>query len=74
MFHFLHDLTGTLQGGSRFSRRFQLLPLSDLGPSHTFTDTLNLSTTPSGASLLVDVFSDISNPAPTEGSDEHFPR
>ncbi|KAM4744219.1 AP-2 complex subunit alpha-2 isoform 1-T1 [Anableps anableps] len=45
------------------------------GPSHTFTDMLNLNSTPSsGASLLVDVFSDITSPVPTEGSEEHFPR
>ncbi|XP_015255897.1 PREDICTED: AP-2 complex subunit alpha-2-like [Cyprinodon variegatus] len=44
-------------------------------PSLGFNDALNLNSTPSsGASLLVDVFTDLSNPAPTEGSDEHFTR
>uniref|UniRef100_A0A3P9N2Z5 AP-2 complex subunit alpha n=1 Tax=Poecilia reticulata TaxID=8081 RepID=A0A3P9N2Z5_POERE len=44
-------------------------------PSHTFTDNLNVNSAPSsGASLLVDVFSDFSSAAPTESSDEHFPR
>uniref|UniRef100_A0A3B3VJ24 Adaptor related protein complex 2 subunit alpha 2 n=2 Tax=Poecilia latipinna TaxID=48699 RepID=A0A3B3VJ24_9TELE len=44
-------------------------------PSHTFTDNLSVNSAPSsGASLLVDVFSDFSSAAPTESSDEHFPR
>ncbi|KAM4596914.1 AP-2 complex subunit alpha-2-like [Fundulus diaphanus] len=52
-----------------------MLPTRAMGPSHTSTDILNLNSAPSsGASLLVDVFSDIANPAPTEGSEEHFPR
>ncbi|KAM4744220.1 AP-2 complex subunit alpha-2 isoform 2-T2 [Anableps anableps] len=52
-----------------------MLSTRTMGPSHTFTDMLNLNSTPSsGASLLVDVFSDITSPVPTEGSEEHFPR
>ncbi|KAE8276926.1 AP-2 complex subunit alpha-2 [Larimichthys crocea] len=45
------------------------------GSTHPFTDLLNLnSTPPSGASLLVDVFSDISTAAPAEVCEENFPR
>uniref|UniRef100_A0A3Q2QWY5 AP-2 complex subunit alpha n=1 Tax=Fundulus heteroclitus TaxID=8078 RepID=A0A3Q2QWY5_FUNHE len=52
-----------------------MLPTRTMGPIHTSTDILNLNSTPSsGASLLVDVFSDMANPAPTEGSEDHFPR
>ncbi|XP_013862689.1 AP-2 complex subunit alpha-2 [Austrofundulus limnaeus] len=44
--------------------------------THSFTDKLNVNSTPStGASLLVDVFSDVSNtPAPNDVSEEHFLR
>ncbi|XP_017275066.1 AP-2 complex subunit alpha-2 isoform X2 [Kryptolebias marmoratus] len=43
--------------------------------AHSFTDKLNLNSTPSsGPSLLVDVFSDVSSPAATDMSEEHFPR
>ncbi|XP_008403153.1 AP-2 complex subunit alpha-2 isoform X1 [Poecilia reticulata] len=52
-----------------------MLPTRTMVPSHTFTDNLNVNSAPSsGASLLVDVFSDFSSAAPTESSDEHFPR
>ncbi|XP_047218275.1 AP-2 complex subunit alpha-2-like isoform X2 [Girardinichthys multiradiatus] len=67
----MDDSRRTFNGSTEHTEDIEV---TNKGPSHTFTDTLNLNTTPSGASLLVDVFSDISNPAPTEGSDEHFPR
>ncbi|XP_043998969.1 AP-2 complex subunit alpha-2 isoform X1 [Gambusia affinis] len=52
-----------------------MLPTRTMVPSHTFTDNLSVNSAPSsGASLLVDVFSDFNSAAPTEGSDEHFPR
>ncbi|XP_014855730.1 PREDICTED: AP-2 complex subunit alpha-2 isoform X1 [Poecilia mexicana] len=52
-----------------------MLPTRTMVPSHTFTDNLSVNSAPSsGASLLVDVFSDFSSAAPTESSDEHFPR
>ncbi|KAG8001644.1 AP-2 complex subunit alpha-2, partial [Nibea albiflora] len=45
------------------------------GSAHPFTDLLNLnSTPPTGPSLLVDVFSDISTAAPAEVCEENFPR
>ncbi|XP_032366820.1 AP-2 complex subunit alpha-2 isoform X2 [Etheostoma spectabile] len=45
------------------------------GSSHPFTDLLNLNSTPSaGASLLVDVMSDISTPAPINVSEDNFSR
>ncbi|XP_028433718.1 AP-2 complex subunit alpha-2 isoform X2 [Perca flavescens] len=45
------------------------------GSSHPFTDLLNLNSTPSaGASLLVDVLSDISTPAPINVSEDNFSR
>ncbi|XP_078107210.1 AP-2 complex subunit alpha-2-like isoform X2 [Sander vitreus] len=45
------------------------------GSSHPFTDLLNLNPTPSaGASLLVDVLSDISTPAPVTVSEDNFSR
>ncbi|XP_031146531.1 AP-2 complex subunit alpha-2-like isoform X2 [Sander lucioperca] len=45
------------------------------GSSHPFTDLLNLNSTPSaGASLLVDVLSDISTPAPITVSEDNFSR
>ncbi|XP_040900466.1 AP-2 complex subunit alpha-2 isoform X2 [Toxotes jaculatrix] len=45
------------------------------GSTHSFTDLLNLnSTPPSGASLLVDVFSESSTVASTDVSEENFPR
>uniref|UniRef100_A0A8D0DGA2 AP-2 complex subunit alpha n=1 Tax=Sander lucioperca TaxID=283035 RepID=A0A8D0DGA2_SANLU len=44
-------------------------------PHHPFTDLLNLNSTPSaGASLLVDVLSDISTPAPITVSEDNFSR
>ncbi|KAK5607991.1 AP-2 complex subunit alpha-2, partial [Crenichthys baileyi] len=68
----MDDSRRTVNGSTEHAEDTEV---TNKGPSHTFTDTLNLNTTPSsGASLLVDVFSDISNPAPTEGSDEHFSR
>ncbi|KAM9409691.1 AP-2 complex subunit alpha-2-like isoform 2-T2 [Pholidichthys leucotaenia] len=43
--------------------------------SQSFTDVLNLNSTPSGgASLLVDVFSDAASPVPVDMSEEHFCR
>uniref|UniRef100_A0A4W6D740 AP-2 complex subunit alpha n=1 Tax=Lates calcarifer TaxID=8187 RepID=A0A4W6D740_LATCA len=45
------------------------------GSTPSFTDLLNLNSTPTaGASLLVDVFSDSSTLASVEVSDENFPR
>uniref|UniRef100_A0A3Q3X559 AP-2 complex subunit alpha n=1 Tax=Mola mola TaxID=94237 RepID=A0A3Q3X559_MOLML len=45
------------------------------GSTHPFDDPLNLSSTPStGASLLVDVFSDSTTLAPVDVSEENFPR
>ncbi|XP_037606900.1 AP-2 complex subunit alpha-2-like isoform X3 [Sebastes umbrosus] len=45
------------------------------GAAHPFTDLLNLnSPPPSGASLLVDVLSDISSPASADVSEENFSR
>ncbi|XP_044043328.1 AP-2 complex subunit alpha-2 isoform X2 [Siniperca chuatsi] len=45
------------------------------GSTHAFTDLLSLNSTPStGASLLVDVFSNTSTPASVDVSEENFPR
>ncbi|XP_054466112.1 AP-2 complex subunit alpha-2-like isoform X2 [Anoplopoma fimbria] len=45
------------------------------GSAHPFTDLLNLNSTPSaGASVLVDVLSDISTPAILDVSEENFSR
>ncbi|KAF1392426.1 hypothetical protein PFLUV_G00027750 [Perca fluviatilis] len=52
-----------------------LLSAGTMGSSHPFTDLLNLNSTPSaGASLLVDVLSDISTPAPINVSEDNFSR
>ncbi|XP_078107121.1 AP-2 complex subunit alpha-2-like isoform X1 [Sander vitreus] len=52
-----------------------LLSAGTMGSSHPFTDLLNLNPTPSaGASLLVDVLSDISTPAPVTVSEDNFSR
>uniref|UniRef100_A0A8D0AX25 AP-2 complex subunit alpha n=2 Tax=Sander lucioperca TaxID=283035 RepID=A0A8D0AX25_SANLU len=52
-----------------------LLSAGTMGSSHPFTDLLNLNSTPSaGASLLVDVLSDISTPAPITVSEDNFSR
>ncbi|XP_044043423.1 AP-2 complex subunit alpha-2 isoform X3 [Siniperca chuatsi] len=46
-----------------------------MGSTHAFTDLLSLNSTPStGASLLVDVFSNTSTPASVDVSEENFPR
>lgn len=43
------------------------------GPTHPFTDLLNLNSTPTmGGNLLVDVFSDTFTPASTDESEENF--
>ncbi|XP_038126770.1 AP-2 complex subunit alpha-2 isoform X2 [Cyprinodon tularosa] len=68
----MDDSRRTVNGNAEHTEETQ--PASK-SPSLGFNDALNLNSTPSsGASLLVDVFTDLSNPAPTEGSDEHFTR
>ncbi|GLD55625.1 AP-2 complex subunit alpha-2-like protein, partial [Lates japonicus] len=52
-----------------------MLSAGTMGSTPSFTDLLNLNSTPTaGASLLVDVFSDSSTLASVEVSDENFPR
>ncbi|KAM7423579.1 hypothetical protein PAMA_000095 [Pampus argenteus] len=46
-----------------------------MSSAHPFTDLLNLNSAPSaGGSLLIDVFSDNSTPAPTDVCEENFSR
>ncbi|XP_012717104.2 AP-2 complex subunit alpha-2 isoform X2 [Fundulus heteroclitus] len=72
----LDDSRRTVNGSSEHAEDTEAVNINvNQGPIHTSTDILNLNSTPSsGASLLVDVFSDMANPAPTEGSEDHFPR
>ncbi|XP_034054721.1 AP-2 complex subunit alpha-2-like isoform X1 [Gymnodraco acuticeps] len=60
-----------------------ILSAGNMAPSHPFTDLLNMNSSPAaGASLLVDVLSDLSSPAPapttgpgpTDVCEEHFSR
>ncbi|XP_054466104.1 AP-2 complex subunit alpha-2-like isoform X1 [Anoplopoma fimbria] len=52
-----------------------MLSAGTMGSAHPFTDLLNLNSTPSaGASVLVDVLSDISTPAILDVSEENFSR
>ncbi|XP_029318759.1 AP-2 complex subunit alpha-2-like [Cottoperca gobio] len=52
-----------------------MLSAGTMGSSHPFTDLLNLNSSPSaGASLLVDVLSDMSSAAPSDLSEENFSR
>ncbi|XP_030580072.1 AP-2 complex subunit alpha-2 isoform X1 [Archocentrus centrarchus] len=56
--------------------RCSLVSARNMGSTHSFTDVLNLNSTPSsGASLLIDVFSESSAPpAAIDVSEENFPR